>query len=69
MTMNKETILVDISPAGNVKIEAQGFAGNGCAVATHDLEVHLNGGTKKRKEKPEFYAPGVSTRQGNKLTF
>jgi hypothetical protein len=67
--MNGETILVDISPAGNVTIEAQGFQGQGCAVATHQLEVHLNGGTKKRKEKPEFFAPGVSTAQGNKLTF
>lgn len=69
MTMNREAIHVDISPAGNVKIEAQGFTGGGCAVATHELEVLLNGGTKKRKEKPEFYAPGVSTQQGNKLTF
>jgi Protein of unknown function (DUF2997) len=67
--MTQEQINVDISPAGNVKIEAQGFTGNGCAIATHDLEVHLNGGTKKRKEKPEFYSPGVSTQQGTKLTF
>ena len=67
--MTQEQINVDISPAGNVKIEAQGFVGQGYSVATHDLEVHLNGGVKKRKEKPEFYSPGVSTQQGNKLTF
>ena len=35
----------------------------------HDLEVHLNGGVKKREDKPEFFTPGVSTQQGNKLTF
>lgn len=67
--MTKEQINVDISPAGNVTIEAQGFQGSGCSVATHELEVHLNGGTKKRKEKPEFFAPGNTTQQGHKLTF
>lgn len=50
-------------------MDAQGFTGQGCAAATQELELLLNGGTRKRKEKPEFFAPGVSTQQGNKLTF
>lgn len=69
MTTSFEQIIINISPAGNVKMDAQGFTGQGCAAATQELELLLNGGTRKRKEKPEFFAPGVSTQQGNKLTF
>ena len=64
-----ERIIVDISPAGATKIEAEGFTGTSCAVATRELELVLGGGAVKRKEKPEFYSPGVSTAQGNKLNF
>lgn len=64
-----ETIIIDISPAGASKIEAKGFQGTGCAVATRELELVLGGGAVKRKEKPEFYAPGVSTDAHGKLTF
>ncbi len=67
--MTQEQINITISPAGNVKIDAQGFTGAGCSVATHELELHLNGGAKKREDKPEFFTPGVSTQQGTKLTF
>lgn len=64
-----ERIIIDISPAGTSKIEAEGFQGTGCAVATRELELVLGGGAVKRKEKPEFYAPGVSSAQGHQLKF
>jgi hypothetical protein len=64
-----ETITVDISPEGNVKIDAQGFQGTACSTATHELELVLGGGTAKRKEKPEYYAPPVGTGVRDKLTF
>lgn len=52
------TITVEVSAAGTVKIDAEGFTGTGCAAATEQIEIALGGGaSKKRKEKPEFYAP------------
>ena len=66
--MAKE-IIIDISPAGSVSVEAQGFSGKGCTKATEQIELVLGGlGGKKRKEKPEFYAPAGS-KSSNKLTF
>lgn len=62
-------LVIDISPAGNVNVEANGFQGNACAKASEQIELVLNGGTKKRKEKPEFYAPNISGQNNNKLTF
>jgi hypothetical protein len=64
-----ETIIIDISPAGASKVEAEGFQGTGCAVATRELELVLGGGAVKRKEKPEYYQPPVSTGVNGKLTF
>ena len=64
-----EKIIIDISPAGASKIEAEGFTGTSCAVATRELELVLGGGAVKRKEKPEFYSPPVSTDQRGNLTF
>lgn len=62
-------VVVEISPAGSVKIEANGFTGGACAKATESLEVVLGGaGQKKSKKKPEFYqTPSTATK--NKLTF
>ena len=64
-----EQIVIDISPAGNAKIEAKGFSGCGCTDATKEIELVLGGGAVKKEKKPEFYAPGVSTGQDTKLTF
>lgn len=62
-------IVIDISPAGTVKIDAKCFVGGDCAKATEQLEVVLGGaGEKKRKKKPEFFA-SPSTKAGQKLTF
>lgn len=65
-----QVIMIDISPSGNAKIDAQGFEDNTCAVATQQIEHVLNGGGRiKRDEKPEYYNPPVSSAQANKLTF
>ena len=64
-----ETIIIDISPAGASKIEAQGFQGTGCAIATREMELVLGGGSVKRKEKPEYYSPPVATDNRGNLTF
>jgi len=63
-----QMIVIDISPAGSVKIDAQGFQGCGCAEATEQLELVLGGGQRKRTEKPEYYQP-ASTGATTKLTF
>lgn len=39
---------------GEVKLEAKGFAGPGCAKFTAELEKQLGAATKRVK-KPEFY--------------
>ena len=64
-----EQIIINISPAGHTVIEAQGFSGCGCADATKDIELVLGGPATKRKEKPEFYAPGQTSGVDAKLTF
>jgi hypothetical protein len=65
-----EQIIIDISPAGSVQIDAQGFKGNSCAKATEQIELVLGAGAQKKSDtkKPEFYAPNT-TGQTNKLTF
>ncbi len=56
--MEKE-LVIDISAAGSVKIEANNFKGVGCAKATESIELALNGGTvSSKKKKPEYYAGG-----------
>ncbi|MCX7008343.1 MAG: DUF2997 domain-containing protein [Kiritimatiellaeota bacterium] len=50
----KRTIEVVIGPAGELKIEAMGFAGADCEKATAYLEKAL-GVSKARQKKPEFH--------------
>ena len=62
-------VIIDISAAGTVKVEAQGFKGVGCDKATEQIEISLGGEAgKDKKRKPEFYQ-SPSTAQSNKLTF
>ena len=62
-------VVVDISPAGSVKIEAIGFNGVGCAKATEQIEIAIGGsGKKSKKKKPEWNA-GAGNCNSNKLTF
>ena len=67
--MDGEKIVIDISPAGGVTIDAQGFKGKSCTKATEQIELVLGGGAVKRKEKPSYYAPPASTVQSVKSTF
>ena len=64
-----QTIVIDISPAGSVKIDAQGFQGSGCAKATEQLEIVLGGGTAKKKTKPEFNMPAATNSQHTRQGF
>ena len=51
-------IIVEISAIGETKIDAQGFTGNSCTLATKELELVLAGAPSEvsDKKKPDFYA-------------
>jgi len=67
--MAQKQIIIDITPAGSVKIDAKCFVGQDCAKATEQIEIVLGGaGSRKKKKKPEFFA-SPSTKTGQKLTF
>lgn len=66
---NTETIVVNISPAGNVVIDAQGFRGKSCENATQHLELALGAGTATRSRKPDYSLPPNNTTQGIQRTF
>lgn len=52
-------IVIDITPAGSVKVDAQGFNGVGCDKATEMIEIAIGGaGQKKKTKKPEYYQGG-----------
>lgn len=60
-----KTITVEVTPDGQVKIEATGFVGNACEKATAALEQAL-GIPGKRNPKKEFYAQELgSQKQGS----
>ena len=52
--MPRPTILIDIDPAGGVKITVQGHAGPGCHALTRDLEQRL-GTTVQDERTREYY--------------
>lgn len=58
--MAGEKIIVDVSPKGEVKIEAQNFKDAQCLKATKSLEDVL-GKVQSRTKKPEAYVPSVAT--------
>jgi len=62
-------IVIDISAAGTVKVDAQGFKGKGCASATEQIEIALGGNAPKKKSmKPEAFS-SPSTGVTNNRTF
>jgi len=62
-------VIIDITPAGTVKVDAVGFKGVGCDKATEQIEISLGGEVgKDKKRKPEFFQ-SPTTSQSNKLTF
>ncbi len=68
--MAGEQIVIEVSPAGSIKIEANNFVGGACAKATEQLEIVLggHGGKKKTDYKPEFSMP-ATTGVENHRTF
>lgn len=64
-----QQVVVEITPAGSIKVDAKGFKGQGCQKATEQIEIALGGaGVKSKKKKPEFFA-APSTKAGTKQTF
>jgi hypothetical protein len=61
-------VVVSIDPYGRVKLDAQGFTGQGCVSATEAVELVLGGGGAK-KEKPEFYQPASGAVETIKQVF
>ena len=49
-----KSIEIEISPAGDIRIEAVGFSGADCNLATAFLEEVL-GKVAAKQRKPEFY--------------
>ena len=45
-----------ISPLGDAKIEAQGFVGSACSLATMPIERALSNDTGQAVAKPEMYS-------------
>lgn len=59
-------VVITIEPDGSTVIDAQGFAGKGCADATQAIAIALAGSgrdDKDDKRKPDYYAtnPGCNT--------
>lgn len=61
-------VIVNISPAGRIEIDAQGYEGAACDTATEQLEIVLGGGLVKKEPKPERFA-APSTTVDVKQTF
>jgi len=62
-------VIVDITPAGSVKVDAQGFKGVGCDKATEMIEIAIGGaGARKKTKKPDYFVPGGQSNQ-NKNVF
>lgn len=60
-------IVIEIETDGSVNIDAKGFTGSSCSLATKELERALAGtGEVEDKKKPDFYAtPSTRTQQKN----
>ena len=53
-----QQVVVTVTPAGSVKIDAIGFKGGACEKATEQLHVVLGGNAQagSKKRKPDFFA-------------
>lgn len=61
--MNQQKkIVIECHADGRTNLEAVGFQGNSCQVATRQIEMALAGGAGNTdsKPKPEFYAQNPS---------
>ena len=59
-------IIVRVSPAGEIIVEAEGFQGKGCETATKAIEDAL-GKPRTRVRKPEFCRQAQSFRNEQQL--
>lgn len=59
-------ILVRVSPQGEIQVEAEGFAGNGCEAATRAIEEALGRKTSSQR-KPEYYRHSHISQNEQKL--
>lgn len=62
--MEQTTVKFSVKSGGEIKMDVVGSVGEGCVVATQELEVSLaNAGSKKTDSgnKPEFYSGGGVT--------
>jgi hypothetical protein len=57
-----KTIIVEINPLGEVKIDAVGFKGEACAKATEAIEKALGVKTGSTK-KPDYYQAATKATQ------
>lgn len=56
-------IKIVIDQLGNPTIEASGFAGRSCEVATAPLDAVFAGGDKNVTKKPEYFQQGSGVEQ------
>lgn len=57
-------VVIEIFPDGSSKIDAQGFKGQQCSLATKELEMALVGSDSSaidKRPKPDFYAQNPTT--------
>lgn len=62
--MAQRKVVVSIETDGSVSIDAQGFKGSSCSLATKELELALVGGNAAGvddKRKPDYYATNPQT--------
>lgn len=55
--MSQKKVVIEFEADGSSRIDAQGFVGQSCAVATRELELVLAGGSMAGvddKKKPEY---------------
>lgn len=56
--MVQKKVVITIAPDGETTIDAQGFTGQSCSLATREMELALAGdaGNVSDRKKPDFYA-------------
>lgn len=55
--MSQRRVIIEIDTDGTTKIDAEGFKGKQCTLATRELELALAGnGPVDDRKKPDFYA-------------
>jgi hypothetical protein len=60
------SIVVIVSPSGEIFVDAKGFQGKGCEAATKAIEEAL-GATVRKRLKPDYHRTSATTRNIQKL--